>query len=70
MWVTAAPRFAAISTDGKVYTCLFALQGHDLRTLLRDGSESGEARIAHHPFFFSKMELGKFREGIQFRSYV
>jgi cyclic pyranopterin phosphate synthase len=28
---------ARISTDGKLYTCLFAQQGHDLRTPLRDG---------------------------------
>ena len=28
-----------LSTDGKLYTCLFATQGHDLRRLLRDGSD-------------------------------
>jgi cyclic pyranopterin phosphate synthase len=28
---------ARLSTDGKVYTCLFADSGHDLRALLRDG---------------------------------
>lgn len=28
---------ARISTDGKLYTCLFAQQGYDLRTPLRDG---------------------------------
>jgi cyclic pyranopterin phosphate synthase len=28
---------ARLSTDGKVYTCLFGTQGHDLRTLLRSG---------------------------------
>ena len=27
-----------LSTDGKLYTCLFASSGHDLRKLLRDGS--------------------------------
>lgn len=35
---------ARLSTDGKVYTCLFATSGHDLRQLLRQG-ESDE-RIA------------------------
>ena len=29
---------ARLSTDGKVYTCLFGTQGHDLRTLLREGA--------------------------------
>src|SRR5207244_2635425 len=29
---------ARISSDGKLYTCLFASYGHDLRTPLRDGS--------------------------------
>jgi GTP 3',8-cyclase len=29
---------ARLSTEGKLYTCLFATQGHDLRALLRDGS--------------------------------
>ena len=28
---------ARISTDGKIYTCLFATHGHDLRALLRGG---------------------------------
>ncbi len=28
---------ARLSTDGKVYTCLFGTAGHDLRTLLRNG---------------------------------
>ncbi len=27
-----------LSTDGKLFTCLFATQGHDLRQLLRDGA--------------------------------
>jgi cyclic pyranopterin phosphate synthase len=27
-----------LSTEGKLYTCLFATRGHDLRALLRDGS--------------------------------
>ncbi len=33
-----------LSTEGKVYLCLFAHQGHDLRTLLRSGCDDG--RIA------------------------
>jgi cyclic pyranopterin phosphate synthase len=32
---------ARISADGKLYTCLFAVRGHDLRALLR--SDSGDA---------------------------
>ncbi len=28
---------ARLSTDGKLYTCLFATDGYDLRTLLRNG---------------------------------
>lgn len=28
---------ARLSTEGKLYTCLFASEGHDLRALLRDG---------------------------------
>jgi cyclic pyranopterin phosphate synthase len=28
---------ARLSTDGRLYTCLFATEGHDLRGLLRDG---------------------------------
>jgi len=29
---------ARLSTDGKIYTCLFGTQGHDLRALLRGGA--------------------------------
>jgi cyclic pyranopterin phosphate synthase len=29
---------ARLSADGRLYTCLFAVKGHDLRALLRDGS--------------------------------
>jgi cyclic pyranopterin phosphate synthase len=29
---------ARISTEGKLYTCLFATQGHDLRALMRNGA--------------------------------
>jgi cyclic pyranopterin phosphate synthase len=33
---------ARLSTDGKLYTCLFAAAGHDLRALLRGGADDGE----------------------------
>jgi cyclic pyranopterin phosphate synthase len=35
---------ARITAEGKLYTCLFAVRGHDLRALLRDGSS--EERVA------------------------
>ncbi|MCK9991150.1 MAG: GTP 3',8-cyclase [Rugosibacter sp.] len=31
-----------LSTEGQLYTCLFARQGHDIRTLLRNGSTDKE----------------------------
>lgn len=33
-----------LSTEGKLYTCLFADQGHDLRQLVRDGAD--DAKLA------------------------
>jgi cyclic pyranopterin phosphate synthase len=33
---------ARLSADGKVYTCLFAASGHDLRPLLREGATDEE----------------------------
>jgi cyclic pyranopterin phosphate synthase len=30
---------ARVSADGQLYTCLFAVAGHDLRAVLRDGSD-------------------------------
>jgi len=33
---------ARISTEGKLYTCLFATAGHDLRALLRNGASDAE----------------------------
>jgi GTP 3',8-cyclase len=33
---------ARLSADGRLYTCLFAEQGHDLRSLLRGGAEDAE----------------------------
>ena len=33
---------ARLSAEGKLYTCLFAAQGHDLRSLLRNGASDEE----------------------------
>src|SRR5215216_3589416 len=33
---------ARVSADGKLYTCLFALRGHDLRAVLRSGASDDE----------------------------
>jgi cyclic pyranopterin phosphate synthase len=33
-----------LSTEGKLYTCLFATDGHDLRGLLRSGASDTEIR--------------------------
>lgn len=40
---------ARLSTDGKLYLCLFATEGHDLRSLLRGGYDDGQiaAALAH-----------------------
>jgi GTP 3',8-cyclase len=40
---------ARLSTEGQVYLCLFATQGHDLRSLLRGGASDEElaSAIAH-----------------------
>jgi cyclic pyranopterin phosphate synthase len=35
-----------LSTEGKLYTCLFATEGHDLRALLRSGASDAEMRDA------------------------
>ena len=32
---------ARLSAEGKLYTCLFATQGKDLRHLIREGAEDG-----------------------------
>ena len=37
---------ARLSADGKVYTCLFAVKGHDLRALLRGGASDDELAAA------------------------
>ena len=33
-----------LSTEGSLYTCLFAQQGHDLKSLLRGGATDDEIR--------------------------
>ena len=40
---------ARLSTEGRLYLCLFATQGHDLRSLLRDGASDAdiESAIGH-----------------------
>ena len=35
-----------LSTEGKIYTCLFASQGHDLRTLLRNNADDAQLTSA------------------------
>jgi cyclic pyranopterin phosphate synthase len=35
-----------LSTEGKLYTCLFATRGHDLRALLREGRSDAELAAA------------------------
>ncbi|HET8694530.1 MAG TPA: GTP 3',8-cyclase MoaA [Aquabacterium sp.] len=35
-----------LSTDGKLYTCLFAIQGHDLRDLIRSGQSDASIHDA------------------------
>lgn len=37
---------ARLSTEGRLYTCLFAQSGHDLRTLLRNGRSDAEVSAA------------------------
>ncbi len=37
---------ARLSTEGKLYTCLFAARGHDLRDLLRGGFSDGQIENA------------------------
>ena len=40
---------ARLSTEGQLYTCLFASEGHDFKTLLRNGGDDAaiEAQIKH-----------------------
>ena len=37
---------ARLSAEGRLFTCLFALKGHDLRALIRDGASDDELQAA------------------------
>jgi GTP 3',8-cyclase len=37
---------ARLSADGKLYTCLFAVRGHDLRAVVRGGASDAELTAA------------------------
>jgi len=37
---------ARLSAEGKLFTCLFALRGHDLRAVLRTGASDEELKVA------------------------
>jgi cyclic pyranopterin phosphate synthase len=37
---------ARLSTEGKLYLCLFASSGHDLRALVRNGYDTDDADLA------------------------
>jgi cyclic pyranopterin phosphate synthase len=37
---------ARLSAEGKLYTCLFAVRGHDLRALVRGGADDAELEAA------------------------
>jgi len=37
---------ARISAEGKLYTCLFGVRGHDLRALIRSGARDDELGAA------------------------
>jgi cyclic pyranopterin phosphate synthase len=39
---------ARLSAEGRLYTCLFAVRGHDLRALLRGGASDDELAAAVH----------------------
>jgi cyclic pyranopterin phosphate synthase len=39
---------ARLSADGELYTCLFGVKGHDLRTILRGGASDEELEAAVH----------------------
>jgi GTP 3',8-cyclase len=41
---------ARLSADGRLYTCLFAAHGHDLRSVLRDGASDEELATAYARF--------------------
>ena len=37
---------ARLSAEGRLFTCLFAVRGHDLRALVRSGTSDDELREA------------------------
>ena len=42
---------ARLSTEGQLYLCLFATQGHDLRSLLRSGASDTDIASAIGPIW-------------------
>ncbi|MDB5940139.1 MAG: cyclohydrolase subunit MoaA [Polaromonas sp.] len=47
---------ARLSTEGKLFLCLFASQGHDLRALLRGGHGDGEIAAAIGPIWQARSD--------------
>jgi cyclic pyranopterin phosphate synthase len=47
---------ARLSTEGKLFTCLFATRGHDLRTLLRSGRSDDEIAAALAPVWAARAD--------------
>ncbi|MDB5779817.1 MAG: cyclohydrolase subunit MoaA [Polaromonas sp.] len=47
---------ARLSTEGKLFLCLFASQGHDLRALLRGGHVDGEIAAAIGPIWQARSD--------------
>jgi cyclic pyranopterin phosphate synthase len=47
---------ARLSTEGKLYTCLFATEGHDLRALLRGGRSDPEIVAALAPLWRARSD--------------
>jgi cyclic pyranopterin phosphate synthase len=45
---------ARLSAEGKLYTCLFATQGYDLRKLLRSGASDAEVSKAIHSIWLDR----------------
>jgi cyclic pyranopterin phosphate synthase len=47
---------ARLSTEGKLFTCLFASRGHDLRALLRGGRSEAEIAAALAPLWAARAD--------------
>lgn len=47
---------ARLSTEGKLFTCLFATRGHDLRALLRSGHSDDEIAAALAPIWSERAD--------------